>query len=617
MSDYDLAGEIEAIGAGVRSRVWKPSDRLGFRDWCEAQILLRGQENRDYAGPYSRQMVPTMARIWETFLDEGDGRAWGELFVAKASQSACTAHALMAMTRQASYAPGNVLYAAESANTAAVAAERFRGFLEGCEELGDVVSTLSENDLSGSTVSLPGMEAWFVGAGSAGQLAARPGIVLVVVDEADKHKAIKNDVRSIEALRSRGKTVVAGKFAVFCTPRDETSQLWPYVLEGSRHRDFLPCPFCGFRQVLEIDQIRYEHLRDKRGNLDAERVIRRAEYECKSCGRGISERYKQGMLMEGELRPTNYKTVENSDGASERVPAWTPGTMSAHHDDLHALWEGSRWGNVVWDKIKAGKDPMRLRDFDNNRMGRAHMRGSSRRVTLEDFGKMRGGYQKLENPLEEPASIFCLADTQDDAWKAIMMVFNRKGDGYVIDWQVFIAWKDLVAFAKAGVAMPDGTRSPARVVLVDEGGHRTMAVRSLCAPLKPVFNPTRGRGGLQVQQSLQWRDYGVTKTKEMEKETGVDEQRIDVLVYDDDGFRWMLYNELILNKERNEKKDAGARKLWFPEGDHEDLLLELTREYRVKKGGRWVWVGEPGNDFGDCVKMGLIAWAQFGPLITY
>jgi hypothetical protein len=56
--------------------------------------------------------------------------------------------------------------------------------------------------------------------------------------------------------------------------------------------------------------------------------------------------------------------------------------------------------------------------------------------------------------------------------------------------------------------------------------------------------------------------------------------------------------------------------LFFPRDLNEDYARELASEHFEKAGGRWRWIVPAGaaNDFGDTVKMGLIAWAEFGAI---
>lgn len=605
-----ILSAVRGMASNLEEVVWAVEERLGFVEWCERNIVITPKENKDYAGPYRPDMVMSVGRIFEEFLDGGDGRRWNKLFATKGSQAAFSAHAMMAMCRHAVVSPSNVIYAIDTSTRAEEIARRFVDFFENAEGCAKIVEALGVNDLAGLSKELPGMMVWFAGAQSVGDLAMKPGVKLIIADEVDLHKTPKDDARTLDLLNDRGKATADYKLVAFCKPSTPDGQIWGPTMAGSLHRDFLPCPHCGHMQFLKMDRVKYLHLKDHHGELDLNKVLSKAEYECEECGRGIAEKHKQEMLMNGEVRPTNYVRRKGEDGVEREVPGWVPGQMSAMTSDLYSLWPGSGWGKLALEKHEARKDPMKLRAFITGRLGEAWKQGTSRRVEIADVMEMakegpayaRGGVVPFE-----VASIFCLADTQNDCWKATMMAFDRDGNGAVMDWGLFLGWDELVEFAKKGVQVEEGKWKRCHVALVDEGGTRTWEVRRLCRALYPVFHPVKGRGGVQVMASLQWRDFGLYK------DGGEDGEKVRALVYDDPGFKFWLYKKLILGRKKL-PEDMG--RLWFPRDLSEDYARELASEHLEKVGKDWKWVMPPGgvNDFGDTVKMGLIAWSEFGAL---
>lgn len=606
----EILSVVETLATGLEERVWTVKRRLPFGEWCEKNVVISRKENRDYAGPYRRDMVWPVVRIWEEFLDGGDGRRWRELYATKGSQATFSAHALMAMCRHAEVSPSNVIYAIDTSTRAEEIARRFVEFFSHAEGTRKMLWNLKPNALTGLAKELPGMMCWFAGAQSVGDLAMKQGVKLIVADEVDLHKTPKDDSRTLDLLRDRGKATADYKLAAFCKPSTPDGQIWGPMLAGSQHRDFLPCPHCGHMQFLRMERVRYLHLVDHHGELDFGKVLKGAEYECESCGRGIAEREKQEMLRHGEVRPTNYVKRTDEEGREMMVEAWVPGQMSARVNDLYSLWPGSSWGNLAVEKEKAKNDPMKLRAFVNGRMGDVWKEGTSRRVEVSDLLAMakegpefaRGGVAPFE-----VASVFCLADTQNDCWKATMMAFDREGNGAVMDWGLFLGWDDLVEFARKGVQVEAGRWKPCHVALVDEGGTRTWEVRRRCADLYPIFHPVKGQGGVQVTHSTKWRDFGLYK------DGGEYGPKVQALVYDDPGFKYLLYKQMILGRKR---LAAGAARLFLPRDVTEEYARELSSEHFEKSGGRWRWVVPSGaaNDFGDTVKMGLIAWAEFGAI---
>ena len=594
----EVAGLVAAEVAGVRERVWDVRERLGFVDWCEENLTLRKNENADYAGPYKRGLVIPMGRLWEEFMDAGAGGAWSELAVAKSSQSTCTFHALAAIARKAQEDPGNVVYAIHSQQEAANISDRLLALLEDSPGTAGVLEAMAGDDKAAGRIKMPEMTAWLVGAGSAGNLASKPGVGLVVIDEVDKHKQLRGEARTVDLLRQRGKVTVGRKLAEFSTPTLDTGQIWGDVTAGSGHRYFVPCLECGLMQWLKPKQLRYETLRDGNGELDLERVRRETVYECEGCGHGMEEREKAEMMRGGAWRATNFREVKVA-GEVERRPRWKPGCMSAYFSDLYAMWEGSSWGDLAVEKIAAKRDPLKLQDLVNGRYGEAFKQGAARRVQVADVLALRGSYKRGEVP-EAPVLVTGQADTQDDCWKAVVSGWTARGDHMVSDWGLFLRWQDVLAFFKKGVRH-DGRQHMAKFVLVDEGGHRTREVRRLCLPLRPVFFPSKGRGGVQVVNTLDWKKYTVDKG-------GVEE--VDVLTYDDDGFRRLLYRTRILDA----GKDPDVPWMSLPAEADPEFARELASEFLVRRGSKWGWETDGANDFGDGVKLGEVAWSACGHL---
>jgi hypothetical protein len=599
----------QLVGA-AEERVWAVERRLAFGEWCEKNIVISREENRDYSGPYRRDMVHSVVRIWEEFLDADDGRRWRELYATKGSQATFSSHALMAMCRHAVVSPSNVIYAIDTSTRAEEIARRWVAFFKNAEGCGKIVEGLAANALTGLAKELPGMMVWFAGAQSVGDLAMKQGVKLIIADEVDLHKTPKDDSRTLDLLKDRGKATAEFKLAAFCKPSTPDGQIWGPMEAGSQHWDFLPCPHCGFMQFLKPERMRYHHLTDHHGELDFGKVLSGTEYECESCGRGIEEKSKQEMMRHGEVRPTNFVKRTDEEGKEVMVPGWVPGQMSARINDLYSMFPGSTWGKLAMEKEKAKGDPMKLRAFVNGRCGDVWKEGTSRRVEVSDLMAMakegpeyaRGGVVPFE-----VASVFCLADTQNDCWKATMMAFDHAGNAAVMDWGLFLGWDDLVEFAVSGVQVREGERKKCHICLVDEGGTRTWEVRRRCADLFPIFHPVKGAGGVQVTHSLKWRDFGLYK------DGGEYGPKVQALVYDDPGFKYLLYKQMILGRKRL-ARDAG--RLFFPRDLSEDYAGELASEHFEKTGGRWRWIVPAGaaNDFGDTVKMGLIAWAEFGAI---
>ncbi|MGJ8677211.1 MAG: terminase gpA endonuclease subunit [Akkermansiaceae bacterium] len=592
----------------MSTRVFKGREKLPFIDWCERNIKLRTTESRQYEGGYSRRLVLPMAKLWEMFLD---GAEWKYLTIRKASQSTASTHALAAVVRQVAENPVNVVYAINSATEAANMGARLKAMLQDCDETAGVMDETPEDDKSRVTLRLPGMNIWFTGAGSAGQLANKPGVGLIISDESDKQKEYKIEAGTGDQLKQRGKTVHDLKYAEFCTPSTEDKQISTSFNRGSRHKFFCPCPRegCGESFTMEKDGLKYGHLQDLGGGYDLEEVKREAYYECPHCKGEVRDGDKPWMFELGEWLPTNFRKIKDElTGEERQVPNWAPGEISAQHNDFLAMWSGSSFGDIAVEVISAGRDRGKLHNLLNGRFGLPWKQGGAAAVTSDLVYSLRAAYER-GGSIFEPGFVVFAADTQDDCWKWVMCAFNKKGDCLVSNWGVSINWGDMMEIAKEGVHFGDKSFR-ADLVIIDEGGHRTREVRRNAKSFQPWVFPCKGLGGVQVRTTLDIKEFGIDKE-------GL--EKVNVVVFDDDAFKRALYRQYIFDSAKREKigKKLGSDEpsMFFPNELDKEFVAEFCAERFVRgDNGKWSWEVKGNNDFGDAAKMCIIGHALGGHL---
>lgn len=593
-----LEKEIKAEVSRMAARVFRPVENIGFGEWCEKYLTLRKSETKDYEGPYSRRLVVAMVRLWEMFLDSPE---WRMLALAKGSQSTASLHALAAVVRQVATDPCNVVYAIHSADEAGNIGRRLKHLLDDCPETSGVMDETPEDDKAARTLRLPGMNIWLTGSGSAGAMASKPGVGLVLIDEVDKHPQIAGEASSIDLLRQRGKTVRGVKVAAFSTPTTDEAQIWKAVKKGSMHRYHVPCPHCAHMQYLDREHLKWGHLQDLSGGYDFAEVRQLTYYECQGCKGEIKDAHKEAMILSGEWRPTNFRSVEDADGNQQQVPNWQPGEMSALHNDFLAMWASSTFGDLALETIAAGSNPRKVHDLLNNRFGEPWREGGVAAVLEEHVFALRSAYRKGAS-FFQPEFVTFAADTQDAEWKWVICAWSSNKDCCVVDWGNAIAWSDLMERARDGVEW-QGKKFMCKFCLVDEGGHRTREIRRHVMGLRPWFFACKGLGGIQVRTTLDWKMFGVDKE-------GI--EKVPVLVFDDDGFKRSLYREYIFEsakRERTGRRFGGGLTIHFPSDMEREFVDELCAERLEKINGKWKWETHGPNDFGDALKMNLIAHA--------
>ena len=596
---YDLRERVVAEVDRMSGRVFRKVEDLGFVDWCEKYISYRQTETKDYAGKYSRRVTVAMGRLWELFLDSDE---WSFMALTKGGQSTASAHAICGLARKMANDPCNVVYAIHSQDEATNIGQRVRHILEDCPETAGMMEETSEDDKSRRTYRLPGGNIWLVGSGSAGAMASKPSVGMVIVDEVDKHPEIKGEADSIDLLKVRGKAVRGMKVVAFSTPTTDDGQISRAVRSCSEHKYFMPCPSCTEFFVPEKDHLKFSHLQDLAGGYDYGEVKREAYLECPLCKARIKDESKEDMILGGEWRATNYREVKDADtGDVKMVPGWKPGEMSAYHNDFLALWAGSTYGDLALEIISAGNKPKKVHDLLNNRFGLPWKQGGVAAVVADHIYSLRSAYNR-GGSLFEPEFVTFGADTQDDCWKWMICAWNSDRDCCVSDWGYCISWEDLLVRARDGIEF-NGKNYRANFCLVDEGGHRTWEVRRNSMVWKPWLFPSKGLGGINARTILDWKMFNVAKDGA---------ETTPVLVYDDDSFKREMYRQYIYESARRQKlgkKFGGDSSIYFPSKIEKEVVEELCQERYEKVHSKWKWVEHGVNDFGDALKENFIAKA--------
>ena len=619
MVGVDVLGEV----ARFRERVWRPREEVGFQQWCEDSIVLRESEAPDYAGAYSAEKVTPVVRLFEKFLDDPQMRL---LVLSKCSQSSASSHALFEIVRRVERGvPGNIVYVIHSAEEARNIGHRLDALLADCVGAADIVDEVPADDKSTLVKRLPGKTIWLTGAGSAGALASKPGVSLVIVDEVDKHKLLKGEAETIELASQRGKAVGDRKVVAFSTPTTDDGQIWRAFDEGSRMLYHIPCPKCTEMVPIEVADLRWGHCKDLAGEYDLERVLVETRCACRECGYEIEETEKRRLVDAGEWMATNFheevegdqlEGIEDPCEGKKPRPRWKPGVMSARLSDMVSFWPGSGWGDLAVERIKNGSDPLKVHGFLNNREGRPFRQDAMSKIELEHIDKLRGAYLRGTLPIEPEVVIFA-ADTQDAHWKWVMCGFDKNGDCFIGDYGVNLAWRELMEAARDGLKFEDKGYQ-ANMCGVDEGGHRAREVRQNCLPLTPWFVPMKGLGGMQVRSVIDWREHKVDP--DAEEGRGVAVEKVDCLTYDDDAFKRELYKDRILNG-RKQRDALAGRAIWFPKDMDDSFAREFTNNQLVKgenpRTGKigWYWRVRGPEDFADAVKQCLILYASIKALI--
>lgn len=591
-----------ALRAWVSSVVigcYRPRPKIGVADWACKHVYLSRKESPGSPGYYSLELTP-YARFIHDFVTDPD---WGEFILMKSSQSGFTQAILNIILWIAVHAPTNVIYAINSRDEARrISRARIQPALrrvlgaDGREE-----EATDGAAWSSLTIYLEEMAIYLSGGHSAGALANK-SCGLGIVDEVDEHpEPPPGEAHSIDLVRDRLKAVPGAKLICVGKPKTTDHAMSREWATGTQHRLFVPCPLCGGMQHLEWQQVKFDHCKDLTGEYDLDRVAAETCYECVHCKGRIGEGHKREMVMAGEWRSTNHNHA--------------PRKISAHISDLYSLFPSSSWGALAneWIEATHSGDLVKLQKFFNSRLGLPWQQRQSE-VQEKDVQRCAGPYRMRdeENPGWLPLAPACLcmaADVQGDVVKWVRGGFNPEGALWVADYGYVLAMDELLdVFAE-----PIQCRTPEGAVeatcqwgLIDEG-YKTSDVRDFCLRSDGRFWPAKGRGSIQARRTV---------AESVSPHAG---RQIVTYHFNDDDFKRQLYITRIAMREKIDRGESRAPRLWIPENARADFHSELSSEklveQRTPRGySVWKWIKTGANDFGDVCKLLLVIWHIVGHL---
>ena len=609
--------------------------------FARKHIKLSAKESGDFPGPYDDGLNPLPTILFEVF----ESGRYNKAVFKKSSQSGVTMVVLILICYYVSYICRNFLYVIDSiGEVRRISTERLKPMLIDCPAVQGQIKEGGEG-LDNLTLSFKGLTGYLCGSNSLGTLANKT-VGLAVNDETDTYKA----KGAVGLSADRGKKQSTFFHILLSKPEnweDTINQEW---LKGSRHKFFFPCPHCGMMQNVQWESIKYDHCKDETGAWDWERMSHEMFLACLNAqcggvpfaefarsqgsdidpgdrkGGKISEDWKPWMLKRREARATN-------DGKDEFKPI--PGVFSVEIDDLMSTFPAASWPVLAKEWIGAQTDEEELKKFKRGRLAKAWEQKAVK-VADADIYQMTATYARGHCPVE-PLVVLMASDVQKEVKKWVKVAFTQNGDCYVIDWGECLSFRELVTIADEPVIVdkwddetPEALRVNPKVYkgLVDEGNWQK-DVRDFVVSTFTGLNEqgvpdyrfmscwgqaVRGRN----LRDMVWPVIG-------EKPNAVHKgYPIWAYRFSDSNFKHDLYNQRIARFReikaalKEGKEPPAIPRLFFPGQLEPAFVRELCAEkfvYSLKEK-EWLWE-EPktANDFGDALKMNLVAWYIIAPLV--
>lgn len=601
----------EAVVDEALREAYAPESTEPMHEWARS-IELSAAESIEHHGAYDWEFTPWVRWI----MEQVQQRTCRELFIKKSAQSGVTLGMLLIIVWLITHRPVNLLYAIDSVPEARkISKSRLQPMIKSCTGMDAVLEGLGDDDISNLFFNLPAMQLHITGAYSPGTMANK-SLGAILLDELDLHPpSPQGESDTVDQARLRIKAVEQGFLIGFSKPKDWDGPTNQNYLGGTRHKMMVPCPHCGCRQELKKDGLKFGHCKDLAGEWDQARILRETYYECDCCHGRIEEQHKRAMVLAYEMVPTN---VPNAAGKWPDEFHAVPGRLSLEVTDLYSQFANSTWGQIALEWVLAQGDPIKLKHFLRDRLAEA-TKEKKTDVSENQILAMRGGYEFGCLPPGKIAKhnqngslcVVMQVDVQQDLKKWTKMGFAPDGEAWLISYGSTLSFDELLAVAdediKLGVRPDDpGPVTKVLVGFIDEG-HDTMKVRDFCLRSNGRFWPVRGRGGIQVREVVDRKD-------DVPHEGGY----VSVYHFSDDDFKKELYRYRIGEFPRIAGGVSPIKRLWFPVDIEDEFVKELCAEQMalVKVRGRMVmrWLDpKEANDYGDCVKIGLVAWYVIKP----
>lgn len=251
-------------------------------------------------------------------------------------------------------------------------------------------------------------------------------IVMDELDEAGDELKGQGDIEKL--FEGRTTTARHAKILKISTPTNTEGRIYKQFLRGDQRYYYMPCPFCGEFQVLEMwDNHNLYGLRAKYEDKDniTSIVPYSVEYVCKYCKKGIGEEYKGDMLNGGEWRPTAKS--ESKEFRSYHISGLMSPTFSMS------------WTTIIQRFIETGfgKNSRMLKNFKIDILGQPwELRDE--RLSPQRLYEMSDSYELGKVP-DDAFLLFAGTDIQKNRIECQVLAVGKQLKCYVIDYKVFAA----------------------------------------------------------------------------------------------------------------------------------------------------------------------------------
>lgn len=347
------AARAVALYASKRE-TWRPPPRLSLSEWADEHFYLSAESA---AEPGRWRTLPYQRGVMDAITDP---TVW-RVTLKKAARIGFTKAVGAAIGYYMHYDPCPIMVVQPTVEDAeGYSKDEIAPMLRDCPVLNDLVDDAVKK--SSQTILhkvFPGGSLSIVGANS-GRGFRRVSRRVVIFDEVDGYPPsagnegdqIKLGIRRSEYYWNR--KIIAGSTPLVAG----NSRITEMFEEGDQRRYYVPCPSCGYMDILTFreENVRGHWMQWPEGEPE------KAYFVCRGNGCVIEDHQKRGMLERGEWR------AEGEFRGHASFHIWT----------AYSLSPNATWGQIAKEFVDAKNDPKKLKTFVNTVLGEVwHERGEA------------------------------------------------------------------------------------------------------------------------------------------------------------------------------------------------------------------------------------------------
>lgn len=404
MIDQNSAA-LEGFCEGIR-----PDPTYTVSSWADSHRILTSKASSE-PGPYRTDRIPFVREIMDCLSVNNPAQ---EIIVKKGAQLGLTEVGNNWIGYVIDSVPGPMLAVQPNLDVAKrFSQQRIDPMIEACPRLKAKVAEAKSRE-SGNTIfskDFPGGMLVIGGSNSAAGLRSMP-IRFLFLDEIDGYvKNVEKEGSPIKLAEARTSSYENKKkiYKISTPTVADASEIDAQYNRSSKERYFVPCVHCGFMQVLEWEQMRY----------DKDNIRDTVHYECIECEGAMYEHDKTEMLERGEWR------AENPDEIYVR---------GFHISSLYSPAGWYSWARAAkeYEEALADPDPDLMRTFVNTKLGET-FRERGEKPDHQRLYERREFYPPRMLP--PGASILTAGvDVQRDRLEIMVTAWSRNREKWLVDY---------------------------------------------------------------------------------------------------------------------------------------------------------------------------------------